>query len=152
VKYEIARAVRSDAEVIDRLFIEMLNTIYHTDNAEGCEDGYLDRYFTDETEDCVFVARDGGKVIAFMSLQVYRGEDPPYVYFDDISVTAEYRGQGIGTALIKTAEEYAAQTGIPAVVFHVEKNNTQAFSLYERLGYKVFRDDGDRYLMHKDVI
>ena len=86
-----------------------------------------------------------------MSLQVYRGEEPPYVYFDDISVRAEHRGQGIGTALIRAAEEYVRGTGMSAVVFHVEKTNTQAFRLYERLGYSVFRDDGDRYLMQKDI-
>ena len=148
---EITRALRSDAEAINELFTEMLRTIYHTDDVSGYEDGYLDRYFTDGTEDRVFVARIGGKVIAFMSLQVYRGEEPPYVYFDDISVRAEHRGQGIGTALIRAAEEYVRGTGMSAVVFHVEKTNTQAFRLYERLGYSVFRDDGDRYLMQKDI-
>lgn len=152
MNYEITRAARSDAEAVKKLFIEMLRTIYHTDDVSGYEDGYLDRYFAEGGEDRLYVARDGGRVIAFTSLQVYRDEEPPYVYFDDISVTAEYRGQGVGTALIRTAEKYSAQTGINAVVFHVEKNNTKAFSLYERLGYRIFRDDGDRYLMCKDII
>ena len=68
------------------------------------------------------------------------------------SVTESYRGLGIGSALIHEAEVYAQEIGIQHILFHVEKSNTEAFRLYERLGYKIFRDDGNRYLMKKDEI
>ena len=45
------------------------------------------------------------------------------------------------------AEGYAKEIGIQHILFHVEKSNTKAFQLYERLGYKVYRDDGNRYMM-----
>ena len=72
-----------------------------------------------------------------------------YIYLDDLSVTKAYRNLGIGSALIREAEIYARKIGIRDIVFHVEKSNTSAFRLYERLGYKVFRDDDSRYLMNK---
>ena len=36
-------------------------------------------------------------------------------------------------------------------LFHVEKTNTSALRLYERLGYKIFRDDGNRMLLQNRV-
>ena len=54
--------------------------------------------------------------------------------------------------LIHDAEAYAQEIGIQHILFHVEKSNTDAFRLYERLGYKIFRDDGNRYMMKKDRI
>jgi ribosomal protein S18 acetylase RimI-like enzyme len=52
--------------------------------------------------------------------------------------------------LIREAEIYAREIGTQAILFHVEKSNTAAFRLYERLGYKIFRDDGNRYMMIKN--
>ncbi|MBO4496934.1 MAG: GNAT family N-acetyltransferase [Lachnospiraceae bacterium] len=73
-----------------------------------------------------------------------------YVYLDDLSVAEKYRSQGIGSALIHEAEGYAKDIGIQHILLHVEKSNTKAFQLYERLGYKVYRDDGNRYMMIND--
>ena len=77
-------------------------------------------------------------------------QEADYIYFDDLSVTESYRNLGIGSALIHEAEGYAKEIGIQHILFHVEKTNTKAFQLYERLGYKVYRDDGNRYMMKKD--
>ena len=81
----IRKAVQGDEQRICELFIEMLQTIYHTEDVQGYEPGYLDRYWKN-------------------------GED---------------------------------------ILFHVEKTNTSAFRLYDRLGYKIYRDDGNRYLMKR---
>ncbi len=85
MSYCIRKAVQEDEQRIFELFIEMLQTIYHTEDVQGYELGYLDRYWKN-------------------------GED---------------------------------------ILFHVDKNDASAFRLYERLGYKVFRDDGNRYLMKR---
>ena len=90
-------------------------------------------------------------MIAYLSVEVYR-EPQTYVYLDDCSVTASHRNKGIGTALIRSAENYAGELKIPVIIFHVKKTNGEAFRLYERLGYSICRDDGDRYLMQKEII
>ena len=120
---EYRKAVENDRASIEALFIEMLQTIYHTDDVEGYEEGYLNRYFSDH-EDEVIVAVDNGQVVAFLSVQVFRGDN--YIYLDDLSVTARYRDQGIGSCLIKSAEDYAKVIGISAIVFHVETSNERA--------------------------
>lgn len=70
---------------------------------------------------------------------------------DDLSVTKQYRNSGIGTELIRKAEGYAKEINIPTICFHVEKSNTAAFRLYERLGYGIYEDQGSRYLMIKNI-
>ena len=141
-------AVPEDEERIRELFIEMLRTIYHTENVQGYESGYLDKFWSD-SEDRIYVATDAS-VEAFLSVEVYREPDN-YIYLDDLSVTERYRGRGIGTRLIREAEAYAKEQGIRHIFFHVEKSNLSAFRLYERLGYAIYRDDGSRYLMKKDM-
>ena len=144
----IRTAVPADEEKIDALFKEMLQTIYHTDDVKGYEAGCLDSFWNGG-ENRIYVAEDD-EVRAFLSIEVYR-EPQAYLYLDDFSVTAAYRGSGIGTKLMETAEAYAREIGIPAIVLHVEKNNESAFRFYERLGYTVFRDDGNRYLLSKEL-
>ena len=147
-RYEIRLAAPGDEAAIRELFKEMLRSVCGADDAEGYPEGYLDKFFSDR-EDLIYAAELGSEVIAYLSVEVYRAEG--YVYLDDLSVTAAHRGRGVGSALIELAETYALELGIPDVVFHVAKSNVRAFRLYERKGYSVFRDDGDRYLMHKSL-
>jgi ribosomal protein S18 acetylase RimI-like enzyme len=147
MNYSIRIAVPEDERKIRELFIEMLQTIYHTEDVQGYEPGCLDRYWV-SGEERIFVAEDED-VVAYLSVEVHHEPDMDYIYLDDLSVTKAYRNLGIGSALIREAEIYARKIGIRDIVFHVEKSNTSAFRLYERLGYKVFRDDDSRYLMNK---
>ena len=149
MEYKIRTAVPADEGKIRELFLEMLRTIYHTDDVKGCGDGDLNRFWR-ETRDRIYVAEDS-KVVAFLSVEVHH--DPvDHIYLDDFSVTAVYRNKGIGSALIRAAETYAEQIGSRAVILHVEKTNTSALRFYERLGYAVFRDDGNRLLLKKDMV
>ena len=148
MEYKIRTAVPTDEGKIRELFLEMLRTIYRTDDVKSYEDGYLDRFWR-ENQDRIYVAEDS-QVIAFLSVEVHH--DPvDHIYLDDFSVTAAYRNKGIGSALIRAAEAYAEQIGSRAVILHVEKTNTSAMRFYERSGYAVFRDDGDRFLLKKDM-
>ena len=121
------KAEPPDAERINELFIEMLQSVYHTDDVSGYEEGYLERYFTG-SGDCIYLARQGKETVAFLSVQVFREDG--YIYLDDLSVTEKCRNCGIGTKLIRMAEGYAKDTGIRAVVLHVEKSNVKARRLY----------------------
>ena len=149
VEYRIRNAVPADERRIRELFLEMLRTIYHTNDVKGYGDGDLDRYWS-ESQDRIYVA-EVGQVVAFLSVEVHH--DPvDHIYLDDFSVTAAYRNKGIGSALICAAEAYAEQIGSRAVILHVEKTNTSAMRFYERSGYSVFRNDGDRFLLKKDMV
>ena len=123
MKYKIRTAVPTDEGKIRELFLEMLRTIYHTDDVKGYGDGDLDRFWS-ESPDRIYVAEDG-QVVAFLSVEVHH--DPvDHIYLDDFSVMAAYRNKGIGSALIRTAEAYAERIGSRAVLLHVEKTNAPA--------------------------
>lgn len=147
--YKIRTAVPEDETRIRELFLEMLRTIYRTQDVDGYEEGYLDRFWG-RGEDRIFVAEDKD-VIAFLSAEVHF-EPETYIYVDDLSVTAAYRNMGIGQALMRTAEAYAKEKAASAVLLHVEKTNGSAMRLYEKLNYSVFRDDGHRLLLKKDIL
>ena len=149
MNHVIRQAVCADEKRIRELFIEMLKTINHTDDEDGYEDGYLDKFWNGG-EDRIYVAEDGSFVVAFLSVEVHH-EPQEYIYLDDFSVAEAYRNQGIGTKLMNAAEAYAEELNIPAVLLHVEKKNEAAFRFYERLGYYIYRDDGSRWLLVKEI-
>lgn len=149
MKYRIRIAAPADEDRIRALFIEMLRTVFHTEDVQGYGAGGLDRFWR-EGEDRVYVAEADGGMIGFLSVEVHH--DPvDHVYLDDFAVTAAHRGKGIGSALLRAAEAYADRLCCRAVLLHVEKANAPAMRLYRRSGYAVFRDDGSRLLLKKDI-
>lgn len=149
MKWHFEKAEAGDFRRINELFTEMLQTIYCTDRVEAYADGALDRFF-DGKEDWICTAIEDDKIIAFLSIEVHR-EDPDFLYLDDLSVTGRCRNRGIGTALIQRAEQYANELGISAIRLHVEKANEAATRLYERLGFSLREDQGNRILMEKNL-
>jgi ribosomal protein S18 acetylase RimI-like enzyme len=57
----------------------------------------------------------------------------------------ELRSRGIGTELIRAAEELALERGVTTVGIGVGKDNPRAAALYARLGYRPVADYLDRY-------
>lgn len=57
----------------------------------------------------------------------------------------ELRSRGIGSALVRAAEELARGRGLGVVGIGVGKDNKRAGALYTRLGYRAVADYPDRY-------
>jgi len=141
------KAVKTDEPAIRRLFVEMLCTINGTTDEEGYEDGAIDYYFADG-ENRIFAVEANGTVIGFLSVEVHH-EEVDFLYYDDFCITAEYRSQGIGSALMELAEEYAKNLDISTIHLHVAKSNYFAKQFYEKRGFTLLRDDGTRDCLHK---
>jgi len=138
------RAVPADIPAIEQLFAEMLASVGDKGGG-GYESGYLDKFFGGG--DVIYVAVSDGDVVGYISVELY----PDFVYLDDLSVTERFRGKGIGTKLIKFAERYAADSNVPMTSLHVERSNTAARYLYQRLGYAVSGEEDDRFRMTKHI-
>uniref|UniRef100_A0A8V5GAH4 Uncharacterized protein n=1 Tax=Melopsittacus undulatus TaxID=13146 RepID=A0A8V5GAH4_MELUD len=67
------------------------------------------------------------------------GVRPVALVLKRMSVRRGYRGQGIGTALARTALAFAAQRGCKAVVLNTLMVQHEARALYERLGFRRHR-------------
>ena len=56
-------------------------------------------------------------------------------YITNVAVFPQFRGQGVGTLLLKSLESEAAQRGCEFITLEVRKSNQDAIRLYLRLGY-----------------
>ncbi|MGM9662228.1 MAG: GNAT family N-acetyltransferase [Oscillospiraceae bacterium] len=139
--YEPAREADADAvfafskELIDRY--EDLQAIDYEkvlDWVRRKVDGHIGEYL------CVMA--DGQKA-GYCRIHAAEGKTE----LDDLYVFPEWRGRGIGTAVI---EKCCAAAGTP-VFLYVFRKNRRAVALYERLGFRVIREaGGTRYIMERD--
>lgn len=60
-----------------------------------------------------------------------------YAYISDLAVEENYRGEGIGRALIQRAIEWAKSRGLSGMMLETQNNNVVACRLYERCGFEL---------------
>ena len=58
-------------------------------------------------------------------------------FIDELYVRSEWRGRGLGTLAVATAEAVARRLGVRAVHLEVDTTNDRARRLYERVGFTV---------------
>lgn len=82
------------------------------------------------------IAFDGetavGYALFFPNFSSFRGQLG--LHLDDIYVNGEYRGKGIGEAMLKLIARLAASRGLDRIDFHVLDWNTPALKFYKKLG------------------
>lgn len=71
--------------------------------------------------------------------RVYTDDSAGRIHIVDIAILPHWRGQGIGTAVLKSIFEVAQQSSKP-VSLRVKKEN-RAVGLYKKLGFKVTGND-----------
>ena len=67
-----------------------------------------------------------------------------------ISILPQYRNQGIGTALMEEMMKLLIKKGYSQVSLSVQKQN-KAVGLYRKVGFHVYRESDDEYIMVKDL-
>ena len=91
-----------------------------------------------------YLACDGDKCVGQILLaKAWNG----YAHIEDISVAEEYRGQGIGTALLSKAEEWAKEQGLFALSLECQDNNVLASRFYKKNGFHIGGVNTDLYRM-----
>lgn len=75
-------------------------------------------------------------------------------YFSSFRVMEMFRGQGLGTRILKEAELIITERGFRWATIAAGKDNPRALNLYERLGYQRFGEDPGRwsYVDHHGVL
>ncbi len=91
------------------------------------------RKLIDDPSREVYVAYDGDQFLGFIVLLMH-GAFVGYIQI--VAVTPEARGTGVGTELIRFAEQRIF-TSYPNVFLCVSSFNPRARALYERLGYEL---------------
>jgi len=133
------------------------------------------KYVLDNWPQAFLVAEAGGSVVGYAMSRVEETADPILLgLFDDrgriirfpgetrrvghlisIAVLEEYRGQGIGKALLaETIRALREYYSVESIYLEVRVSNERAIGLYRRFGFRVgrripyyYRDGEDAYVM-----
>ena len=108
---------------------------------------YYDGFGIGEADYCI-VADDDGKVIGAVWTRIMND----YGHIDEetpsfaISLYKEYRGQGIGTKLMKEMLSFLKEKGYKRASLAVQKAN-YAVKMYENVGFKTVDENDEEYIM-----
>ncbi len=91
-------------------------------------------YFTAESIPKMFIAIDGEELLGSTAIDKNDMDTMMHLtpWVSDVYVNPTYRGQGIGSALVRHATEYARQQGIDTLYLYTPGQE----SFYSRLGWK----------------
>ena len=105
-------------------------------------------HFGEEKDDWGLVAEVDGKIVGAVWVRIMND----YGHIDDktpslaISLYKEYRGFGIGTAMIKKILSLLKSHGYSQVSLSVQKANYAA-KLYQKVGFEIVRENEEEYIM-----
>jgi ribosomal protein S18 acetylase RimI-like enzyme len=73
-----------------------------------------------------------GDKVLFTDSEAQEGE----WYLDTLAVFHDYRGQGIGSELLKNLPQFVKNSGVEFIGLNVDFDNPKAEKLYEQIGFK----------------
>jgi GNAT superfamily N-acetyltransferase len=85
----------------------------------------------------IFMARREGRVIGMVSLlySVSTALGAPVALLEDMVITPDERGSGVGSALISHALEYAENMGCKRITLLTDHDNVPAQKFYQKQGF-----------------
>lgn len=147
------KATRRDLPAISKLFDKALNETREFDNVPA----YMRECLRDP-DDRFIVATKDGKLAGFIVTD-FKSESRNAINVDQLAVDESFRHQGIGTALLKKAEDVALKNKFKAVTLQVRADNDNAKHLYEETGYRqigkhwrYYGDGTSAYEMKKSLV
>ena len=108
---------------------------------------YYENFGTGRADHCI-AADDGGRVIGAVWTRIMDdyghvdNETPSFA----ISLYKEYRGQGIGTQMMKQMLAILKEKGYRQASLAVQKAN-YAVRMYEKVGFKTVNENEEEYIM-----
>lgn len=134
---EIRRAALGDAERIldlaSELYLEDGDVPFIRESAAYA----LATLLSDESVGEVWVADSDGDIVGYLILTwgfslEFHGRD---AFIDEVFVSPQHRGQGLGSQLIELAESSCRAHDVRALHLEVERGNDRARELYRRFGF-----------------
>ncbi len=87
-------------------------------------------------------------ILGYVTLSAQPWHDAAWI--GDLVVAPEHRRQGVGTALLQAAVEWAQQEGLGRLILEVQPRNHPAISFAQHRGF-VFCGFHDRYYADRDI-
>ena len=96
----------------------------------------------------VFVAVLEGGIVGYIGLSGQFA--PKTAWITDCAVREDMRRQGIGTALVLAAQEWASENGFRKTILEMQSKNHPAIQMARKLGYE-FCGYNDHYFANQDI-
>ena len=140
----IRKATHNDIPAITELYREQFREMsklipdFIKEGDQSVE--FLEKTISSEDSD-ILVYENDGTVVGFILLQAKERPDfdfmlpGKYCYIRDVIVTEAHRNKGFGTALMSSAKDWAKEQNCSFINLDVLTTNTNAISLYEKLGF-----------------
>ena len=122
---------------------------------------FLEHYY--ENPKIFLVAEAEGKIVGYNMCRIEFGVSNVRTAFVkkghviSVAVMQDYRGLGIGKALMERGMAGVKEGGAPEIYLEVRVSNNTAVGLYKKLGFKInrvsdayYRDGENAYVMVKD--
>lgn len=100
------------------------------------------------TRSVILVAIAESLPIGYIGLT--ENHSPRTLWVTDFAVKPQYRRQGVGTALLLAAQEWARQRGSRRIVLEMQPKNYATISLAQKMGFE-FCGFNDRYFENLDI-
>ena len=147
--FDIVAGCMADAAVIARFQVDMaLESEGAALDACKVERG-VSAVIADDAKGMYLVAKVGGTAVA--SLMITREwsdwNNEWYWWVQSVYVVPGYRGKGIYRAMYARVRELAARDGVSQIRLYVDKMNSRARRVYERLGMQECH-----YIMYDDCV
>ena len=88
--------------------------------------------FIDNPQKVIFFADVDGKPAGQIKLIPWWNK---FAYVEELIVDTEFRGQGVGRALMDCAIRWAREQGFPGLTLETQDNNVPACKFYEKCGF-----------------
>jgi ribosomal protein S18 acetylase RimI-like enzyme len=138
--FTIRPATIDDADAIDILIDEFRSYLRGIGDLDaftnfGSEQYRRDGFGTNPAFQGLVASR-GNEVLgyALYAREYNTDTGSPNLYLHDLFVSASYRGQGVGKALMKRLVDICRGAGGTAINWHVWHTNESAIKFYERIG------------------
>jgi ribosomal protein S18 acetylase RimI-like enzyme len=102
---------------------------------KSCESELFSPFVLANEEPRAFAAKIGNREVGWMEIALRSFKDRARIW--ELLVLDEFQGQGIGTALMKKAEEVARQKGLRMIVLETQSCNVKAIRFYHSMGYEL---------------
>lgn len=87
-------------------------------------------------KDPVYYAVENNRVVGWIDIHTTENPRLKHRASMGMGLLKEYRGQGLGSKLLKAALDHAKKNGLEKVELHVYTNNQAAIALYKKFGFE----------------
>jgi GNAT superfamily N-acetyltransferase len=140
---EFRRAGRDDAEVVHRLLLDLAAVLGKAKDIRSTAADIVRYGFDQEPHFEAVLAWQGeravGLAVFFYEFSTWRGQ--PGVYVQDLYVSSDLRGRGLGRELIDAVRQRASEWGARYMKLSVYDRNPAALAFYHGIGFESCEDE-----------